>query len=81
MACRKYYDGLCLGGDCEHCKENPFIEVTCCNKSLKRTLTGTPKCSVCGRIFTQSENSRANKRAAKKRMKNAMKQLKSIKRG
>jgi len=25
MACRKYYDGLCVGGSCEGCKQNdPF---------------------------------------------------------
>lgn len=22
MSCRKYYDGLCIGGDCYRCKDN-----------------------------------------------------------
>jgi len=25
MACRRWYDDLCLGGDCEHCRYNPKI--------------------------------------------------------
>lgn len=23
MSCRKYYDGLCIGGNCYNCKDNP----------------------------------------------------------
>ena len=26
MACRKYYDGLCMGGNCELCMDNPKNE-------------------------------------------------------
>lgn len=38
MACRKYYDGLCMGGDCYRCKDNPNNEARQAIRAGNRAL-------------------------------------------